>query len=222
MTISFFWVLSREEPFSSTWRGISTKMTGQPDHQTHGLGTRKNTNFEILWRSDDLGLVSSVIQESFSDEVLCLSQNALLYPIWLSSISSKSWMGVIWIGSRCVNYMSRHMLDKPFNAQTFVGRHRTLRLNTWKTCHLGTPHHAPTMFPVLLLWKQVRHGGVPFSKHGTWGQATGILTHFRLLALLLCLPFDDVHRELQRLTRNKRCHREKKATGDPKKGKRLD
>ena len=41
---------------------------------------------------------------------------------------------------------------------------------------------------------------------------------FRQLVPMFCFPFDNVHRQLQRLTTNKRCHREEsKPTGNPRK-----
>ena len=55
----------------------------------------------------------------------------------------------------------------------------------------------------------------PFHRCGTWGQATGNVTHSNLVASLLFLPSDDMQRKLQRSTTNKLCNREqKKPTGN--------
>ena len=56
------------------------------------------------------------------------------------------------------------------------------------------------------------HAGDPFHRCGTCGQAMVNVTHSDRVALLLCLPSDDVHRELHRSTTNERCHREQKKT----------
>ena len=60
------------------------------------------------------------------------------------------------------------------------------------------------------------HAGSPFHRCGTCGQAMGNVTHSDRVALLLCLPSDDVHRELHRSTtiNNERCHREQKKTAE--------
>ena len=48
------------------------------------------------------------------------------------------------------------------------------------------------------------------------------VTHFVRVAILLCLPSDNVHRERQRLTTNKRCHKKQnEPTENTQKGERL-
>ena len=59
------------------------------------------------------------------------------------------------------------------------------------------------------------HRGGPLLKNNISVRATRIVSNFSRLALLLCFPFDNVHRELQRLTTKKRCYTEEiKPTGN--------
>ena len=59
-------------------------------------------------------------------------------------------------------------------------------------------------------------GGVPFHEYGTCGRAMRIVTHFERLVPLLCLPFGNVDRELQRFITIIRFHGEqKKLTTNP-------
>lgn len=64
------------------------------------------------------------------------------------------------------------------------------------------------------------NGGGRFNKSGNCGLAMRIVSFFGGLALFFCSTF-NVNSELQRLTTNKRCHREENKLTDNKKKKWL-
>ena len=107
----------------------------QISRESHGLCTRKirflkNGVPTTLWV-----VVRSAIQNSFPHELICLSQHAPFVPVLLFCISSSKWREAKWIGDHCVHYVSRRMLDRPWNGHhaNFSGALQDVAVSYMKT-----------------------------------------------------------------------------------------
>ena len=187
--VSFSWVLSHRELYTSTLNSMSRV---QPNQQTDPWSREEHKKKQVSKYGvpTTLALVIAAIPESLPNVMICHLENAPFNTILLSCISPKKLRGIRWIGSNCLKYISRHMLDIPFNTKTMVKRYRSLQSATWKPPHLRTALHAHHRSPASL---QSMERGNAFNDHGgihsikTYGEAMGIVTHFGRWKLLFVL-----------------------------------
>ena len=171
-----------------------------------------------------LGLMGPAIDKSFRHHVLCLSQNAQFCPVKLSCMPPKQWRETSAVGDYSVRNMSRHMLDRPWNAQhaNLRGALQDVEVSYMKNIISENRSPCTSYTPGSVTVETGQgfndHGCGSLLQNGICVLAMRGVSHFSGLALMLRLTLNNVHRKFQRLTTNTRCHRENnKPTGNPQK-----
>ena len=155
--------------------------------------------FFTICTATTLGLVGSAIQTYFPHQVLCLLQHAPFYPIFSSCISLTQSVETWGIGDDSVYYMSRHMLDRLWNElqSNYSGGLQGAAVSYMRITPFDNSSSCTSYVSGSVTMERGNgfdgYGSGLFHRYDTCGHAKRIVPHLGGWALMMCLPFDNVH-----------------------------